>query len=113
MTPQAILDRLLALFPDFGPAWDGEHNYFREDDGSFTRCGVFAQFSIFFRDRYAGFTPAQVAQLAALVSVCVDSGDDPLRDAVAACFLENIEGEPGGVAFARHLNGEARRLFDR
>ena len=49
MTPQALLDRLVDLFPDFRKYWDGPRNYFRNDDGSFRLDGVFAEFTGFFR----------------------------------------------------------------
>jgi hypothetical protein len=102
---------LIALFPDFEAFWDSEHNYFRADDGSFTRCGAFAQFSHFVRAGYERFTPAQVAQLGAFVSECADSADADLRDAVAACFLENIGGERFSSNFHQHLTGTAAQLF--
>jgi hypothetical protein len=102
---------LLALFPDFGPEWDSEHNYFRAEDGTFTRCGGFSQFSHIFRDRYEQFSPGQVSSVGSFVSECVTSGDADLRDAVAACFLENIAGERFSSNFGSHLSAEAARMF--
>jgi hypothetical protein len=42
LSPQAILEHLVALFPGFAGVWDDPANLFREKDGSFTPCGVFA-----------------------------------------------------------------------
>jgi hypothetical protein len=111
MTAQAILDRLVALFPDFAAVWDSPDNYFRDDDGSFTCCGVFAEFSRYFRDRYKQFSPAQVAELGRFVTECVASADAELGDAAATCFLENVAGERFGPDFRQHLSGEALRFY--
>ena len=51
MTPEALLDRLTALFPDFRAHWGDPGNCFRDDDGSYTLHGVFAEFTSFYRDR--------------------------------------------------------------
>jgi hypothetical protein len=110
MSAQGVLDRLVALFPDFAAAWDGPDNCFRDGDGSFTRCGVFSEFSHYFRDHYEQFSPAQAAELGRLVTECVASADAELQDA-ATCFLENVAGERFGPDFRRHLSGEALRFY--
>jgi hypothetical protein len=111
MTAQAILDRLFTLCPDFAVPWDSPDNCFREDDGSFTHCGVFAEFSHYFRDRYERFSPAQVAAVGRFVTKCVAPPDAELSDAAATCFLENVAGERFSAAFRRHLSGEALRFY--
>src|SRR5688500_10144342 len=47
-TAELILEQLVALFPGFRGHWDNPGNCFREDDGSFTSQGVFAEFSGYF-----------------------------------------------------------------
>src|SRR5580704_7599752 len=111
MTAEAILDRLVSLFPDFAAAWDNTHNYFRDDDGSFTRCGVFAVFSHYFRDCYEQFSPAQVSGVGWFVTECVASPDTELGDAAATCFLENVAGDRFSRDFRRHLSDEALRFY--
>lgn len=78
MTPQALLDRVVALFPDFREDWDDPGNCFRDDDGAFTLYGVFAEFAGFFRERHAAVPAEQVAALGAFVSECMASGDAEL-----------------------------------
>ena len=44
MTPSEVHAKLTALFPEFIGYWDSPHNYHRDEEGSFTLCGVFSQF---------------------------------------------------------------------
>jgi hypothetical protein len=112
MTPQALLDRLVALFPDFRAYWDDAGNCFSEDDGSFTLHGVFAEFTHFFRERHAVLPAEQVAALGKFVSECMaPANDGPLDNAAATCFVENIAGEPSDRELSPHLTGEARRYW--
>ena len=110
MTPQALLDQLVVMFPDFRAYWDDPGNCSRDDDGSFTLHGVFAEFTGFFRDRHAALPADQIAALEAFVSECMAPADDgPLDNAAATCFVENIAGEPCDRELSRHLTGEAKR----
>jgi hypothetical protein len=113
MTAQALLAQLVALFPAFGPYWADPGNCFREEDGSFTCHGVFAEFSGFFRDRYESLPADRLAALGALVSVWTDSPDAELSNAVASCFLENVAGERCSADLERHLTGDALRYYRR
>jgi hypothetical protein len=93
MTPQELLERLVALFPDFRARWDDPGNCFRNDDGSFTLHGVFAEFTGFFRARHVALPVDRIAALGAFVSDCMAPADDgPLDNAAATCFVENIAG---------------------
>ena len=111
MTAADILDRIIARFPDFAGAWNSPDNCFREDDGTFNRCGVFAEFSHYFRDRYEQFSSTQIAEVGQLVTECVASSDQDLSSAAALCFLENVAAERFSPDFKRHLNGEALRFY--
>jgi len=111
MTPQALLDRLVALFPDFRAYWDDPGNCFRYDDGTFTLHGVFAEFTGFFRERHESLPADKVAALGAFVSECMTSADVELDNAAATCFLENVAGEECDRDLARHLSGEAQRYW--
>jgi hypothetical protein len=108
MTPQELLDRLVALFPDFRSYWDGPDNYFRNEDGSFSLHGVFAEFSHFFKERYGSFQPDRIVALGEFVSACMASDDPDLDNAAATCFVENIVGEDCERELAHHLAGQAR-----
>jgi hypothetical protein len=112
MTPQMLLDRLVALFPAYQAYWDDPGNCFREDDGTFTLHGVFAEFSSFFREHHQSAPAEAVAALGAFVSECMAPADDgPLDNAAATCFVENIAGEECDRELAQHLSGEARRYL--
>src|SRR5262245_34468215 len=111
MNAQAILGRLITLLPDFAAAWDNSDNYFREDNGSFSQCGVFAKFSHYFRESYEQVSSTQIAALGRFVSECAASTDTDLADAAATCFLENVAGERFNSDFRRHLSGEALRYY--
>jgi hypothetical protein len=112
MTPQALLDRLADLFPDFRGYWNDPGNCSRNDDGSFTLYGVFAEFTGFFRERHAALPADRVAALGAFVSECMAPADDgPLDNAAATGFVETIAGEPCDRDLSPHLTGEARRYW--
>jgi hypothetical protein len=111
VTPQALLDRLTALFPDFRAYWDDPGNCFRDDDGAFTLHGVFAEFSSFFRERHAVLPVDRVATLGAFVSDCMESADADLDNAAATCFVENIAGDSCECVLSPYLTGEARRYW--
>jgi hypothetical protein len=111
MNAQDILNRLVSLFPSFAPVWDNPGNCFRDDDGSFTPCGAFAEFGHYLRDRYEELSEPQLSELGRFVTECVASTDTVLRDAAATCFLENVVGERFSADFRRHLSGEALRFY--
>ena len=111
MTTQEILDCLNDLFPDFTVVWNDPGNCFREGDGSFTRCGVFAEFSSFFRDHYERLPQDRIGALGKFVTDCVASEDRDLGDAAALCFLENVAAERFSNEFKQYLNGEALRFY--
>lgn len=113
MAPQALLDRLVTLFPDFQAYWDDPGNCVREDDGTFTQHGVFAEFTGFFREQYQSHPAERMAALGAFVSECMSSADVDLDNAAATCFVENVAGEECDRELARHLSGEARKYWQK
>jgi hypothetical protein len=111
MTPQALVDRLVALFPDFLGYWNDPGNCFRGDDGTFTVHGVFAEFTWFYRERHAELPRDRVALLGAFVSECMSADNGDLDNAAATCFVENIAGELCDRALSPYLSGEAKRCW--
>jgi hypothetical protein len=111
MHAKDLLAQLVTMFPDFSAVWDNPTNCFREDDGSSTRGGVFAEFSSYFRERYEQFSGTQIEELGRLVTECVESADAELSHAAATCFLENVAAERFSPDFRRHLSGEALRFY--
>ena len=104
MTAHDILKELIRIRPDFQNHWDGE-NYFRGDDGSFTACGVFSQFTDFFRERHLKIRKIELEDIASLVARC--ESDDFLRDTAYTCFLENIAGDLPDETLAPYLSPAA------
>jgi hypothetical protein len=113
LTPQQILDRLIAILPGFRAYWESGAACSRDDDGSFTRCGVFSDCSHFIRDRYEQLSPLQRRQLADFVVECMSSTDRELCDAGATCFLENLTFERFSRDFESYLAGDALDFYRR
>src|SRR5688572_21296264 len=113
LSPQQILERLIAILPEFRTYCESLEACFRDDDGSFTRCGVFGDCSHFVRDRYEQLSPLQRRQLAEFVRECMSSTDTELGDAAATCFLENLTFERFSKDFERYLAGDALEFYRR
>ena len=111
MSPQALLERLIELFPDFATYWNAPGNCFREDDGSFTFCGAFTEFSHFFRKRYEELPKDRIAALGEFLAECMAISDSELDVAPATCFLENVAGERFSAEFKQFLYGEALAYY--
>lgn len=105
MPPDELLARLVGLFPEFAAHWDDPDNEAREDDGSFTLHGAFAEFSLFFSERYEELAPERVQGLAWLLLECMVEPDSELDEAAATGFLENVAAERFHADFERYLLG--------
>jgi hypothetical protein len=108
MTAKDILDELVRIRPDFRNYWDSE-NYFRDDDGSFTECGVFSQFTGYFRDHHQKMKKEDLEAIAALIGRC--EADEFLTDSAYTCFLENIAGDPPDETLVPYLSDKAREFM--
>jgi hypothetical protein len=104
MTPHDILEELVCIDPDFRAYWESE-NLYLGDDGSFTACGVFSQFTGFFRAHHLKMKKEELEAIAALVGRC--ERDDFLTDSAYTCFLENIAGDPPEGTLAPFLSTAA------
>jgi hypothetical protein len=49
MKPEDILNRLGGIIPDFPHEWANGESLYRNEDGSFTACGVFSECSDYVR----------------------------------------------------------------
>src|SRR2546428_13838115 len=105
MTPEALLDRLVGLFPEFAEAWDEPDNEALDEDGSFTLEDAFAEFSHFFREHYEELPASRVQGLAWLLLECMADPDSVLDDAATSGFLENVAAERFHHAFERYFFG--------
>ncbi len=104
MTANDILEELVRIRPDFRAYWAGE-NLYRDDDGSFTACGVFSHFTGFFREQHHSMEKDELEAVAAVVRRC--EKDEGLGEAAYTCFLENIAGDPPDETLAPYLSAEA------
>jgi hypothetical protein len=111
MTPEELVGSLTGLFPDFAAYWEAADNLNREDDGSFTLGGVFAEFSDYFRDGYEGFAAERLQALGWLLAECMAEPDSELAEVTAECFLENVAAERFHADFERFLIGRPLEFY--
>ena len=113
MTAAEVHIRLVTIFPEFVSYWNSDENLFRNNDGSFTSCGVFAQLSHFVRDHLPDLSPTALRKLGQFLEECLALPvTDELYNAAAACFLENIESEDFTSELAAHFGAKARVLLE-
>jgi hypothetical protein len=111
MTPDVLIARLVALFPDFAEQWDDPGNEQREHDGSFTVAGAFAEFSDFLVAHYEELPPERLQALGWLLSECMADPDSDLDEVTATAFLENVAGERFHEDFKRFLIGRPLEFY--
>jgi hypothetical protein len=111
MTPSNVQAKLIEMFPEFRAQWDSPENLHREDDGTATLCGVFAEFSHFVGERFASLPPSALDRLGAFIEQCMESPSSDLDTAVATCFLENVAGESFTSSLSQHLGSRAREFL--
>ena len=104
MTARNILEELIRIRSDFRAYWDAE-NHFQDDPDSITPCGVFSQFTDFFRAQHLKMKKEELEAVAALVTRC--ESDDFLRESAYTCFLENIAGDPPDQTLAPYISPAA------
>ena len=111
MTATEVHIRLVKIFPEFENYWNSDDNLFRESDGGFTICGVFAKLSHFVRDHFPHLSPNALRELGQFLEECLAFAvTDEVYNA-AACFLENLEGEDFTPQVAAHFGAKARGLL--
>jgi hypothetical protein len=111
MIPSDVKAKLVAMFPEFVPYWDSSGNHFRDDDGSYTLCGVFAQFSHFVRERFSSLSPSELGELGRFIEQCMERPGSDLANAAATCLLENVAGEKFTSSLVAHFGSRARKLL--
>jgi len=111
MTANDVYQKLVAIFPDFAERWDAPGNCFREADGSFTLCGMFAEFSHYVRDRFSHLPVSSLDELGRFIEQCMESPGSDLHNAAATCFLENLASEVFTPSLASHLRERAREFL--
>jgi hypothetical protein len=109
MTAHEILTELVRIAPAFRSRWESEENLFRDDDGSFTSCGVFSEFTGFFRQQHLTMKKEGLEAVAALIARC--ECDEFSIDAAYTCFLENVAGDPPDESLAPYLSPSALQFM--
>jgi len=83
-SPKELLERLIAIFPEYRTAQRPIHN----DAPSFH--SVLIEFSTFFGGPGCSISEAQLRSFGELVSTAIEAGGQ-LENAFATCFLEHAE----------------------
>jgi hypothetical protein len=108
--PADTLSDCVRLFPAFGPYWKSEDNTFRDDDGSFTVCGVYLLLSWFVRERWQSFTEADWRAFAELASDHAKKVQNPDGD-IGACPIEQLEGEAYSHLVAQYFERDLLKRY--
>jgi hypothetical protein len=110
LAPSELVDRLSAIMPDFADRWASPDNLFRNDDGSYTLCGVFAECSHYVPEQFPQLSPEQRESLVAFVEQCMAEPGSELDTAVATCFLENLVGKSFSPEWEALLGSRASKF---
>ena len=109
-TPEDVVQRLVAVFPAFGPYWAADDLF--KTDGAFTFCGVFSTFSFFVRDEFERLPVGSLRALGEFLEECMAEPGSEIDNAAATCFLENLSGEPLSPVLKAFLTGNPLRFFE-
>ncbi|MBK8170656.1 MAG: hypothetical protein IPK60_09995 [Sandaracinaceae bacterium] len=91
-----LLTKLIKLCPPFASAWARDAYLWTDDTGATTFHGVFAGLSHHVVERLALAPAAELKPLFELVEeilIADRDRDEPLGNAAATCFLENVVGD--------------------
>lgn len=110
-TPQQIVDRLIAILPAFAQQWHAVQDCFRDECGTFSLWGAFAECSHYVRDHYETLTVETRAQLADFIDECMNPRGTDVDNAAATCFLENLAFERFSSDFERYLKGQSLKFY--
>jgi len=111
MAPEIVYDRLTGLFPAFANYWNSAGACFRDDNGAFSLCGIFAVFSHFLREQYEQLHAPALRELGMFLAECMVVPDTALDVAAATCFLENLTGERFAGHFQTFLTDNALTFY--
>ena len=105
----AACQHFTGLFPDFAAVWAAE-DLFREEDGSFTLCGLFVTAATFIRERVGSLTSEDWREVGAYINHYFALGDE-VTGILGACFVENLEGYEFSRELFSHVAPEVLRLY--
>jgi hypothetical protein len=110
LAPIELVARLSAIMPDFAGRCASPDNLFRNDDGSFSLCGVFAECSHYVREQFPQLPTEQRRSLVAFIEQCMAEPGSELDTAVATCFLENLVGKSFSPEWEAMLGSRASKF---
>lgn len=91
-----LMPDLVARFPGFAPAWAAHLDYWEGEPAGL--CNDMAEFAVWVAGLLeAGARTPELEAVFGQVESLIGEGTEPVKDAVATCFLENIVNriEPG------------------
>jgi hypothetical protein len=97
LTVDDLMRALLRIFP--AVSLQLKDSLHADDKNEFSFCGLFAEFTVYFRDNASSFSKTQIKGIFELVEECLSIENEELQTAVVTCFFENIRGE----AFLRKM----------
>src|SRR4051794_1521907 len=92
LSAEDALADCVRVFPAFRAYWDEEDNPMRDDDGSFTVCGVYSVLTWFVKERWSCFREADWRAFATMASDHFRRSEEP-ASTIGPCLIENLEGE--------------------
>jgi len=101
------------MFPSFEAAWNSENNYSRDED-VFTSHEICAEFSIYFKENYTGFSNEQLKTLFDKVEKLIEDSEpsSEIDNALCTCFLENIAQTESGNLAQQFMGKRSKKFFD-
>ncbi|KKD57842.1 hypothetical protein RN22_24250 [Grimontia sp. AD028] len=108
---------LVCQFPEFSHQWDSDENYNKFDDGTFTLCGLCAEFSQYYVDSFDSINRHMLVDFFDKIETILDSSDSEvayldLANPLKSCFLENIARTAAGEKSKPLMGNHTRRFFD-
>ncbi len=115
-TPEELLQAIVKITPEFALHWERPDNYFRNQGGSFSVHGVFAELTTYLKVGFGKLSDAQRRTLFEFIEKCVltdPNSDSGVSNAACTCFLENLAGECDlSQAIAPYLGMKSKEYFD-
>jgi hypothetical protein len=107
---QQVLEDFIHVLPDFATYWAAPDNLFREKDGTYTACGVFACLADFLRENATSLSAGDWRSVGDLIEKYFAAGEE-MRGVLGACLIENMQFEKCSQLFSSHVSEGILRYF--
>lgn len=110
-----MLYDLIEMFPAFKAEWESDETYCKEDDGSYSYHGLFAEFGHYFQDHFAEMSEGKIHEFCGYIETFVrdDEVHEIVDNAICTCFLENVYGKPFDTELPKYLFPNSRKFYVR